>query len=162
MRQALLRIAALTLVGLGSGITTPLWADTLELTATIRDFRASHPDFEQGVFTVDQGFVSEAIGIDRKPVYVGGASTPTTNGQTLFDQWYRNVPGVNTSVDIPLVLDNGLPEPGGVYTFSSGAFFPIDGLLFGNEGRAHNYHFTLELHSQFRYEPRSGLHFSRR
>ena len=41
---------------------------------------------------------------------------------------------------------------GGVYTFSDSAFFPIDGELFGNEGRTHNYHFTLEMHTDFTYE----------
>lgn len=51
----------------------------------------------------------------------------------------------------------------GMYRFSrTGSddepeFFWIDGRGFGNEGRAHNYSFTMELHWTFTYEP--GLTF---
>jgi fibro-slime domain-containing protein len=37
-------------------------------------------------------------------------------------------------------------------------FFPIDGELWGNEGRRHNYHFTLEASTTFEY--RGGEVFS--
>jgi fibro-slime domain-containing protein len=33
------------------------------------------------------------------------------------------------------------------------SFFPIDNQLFGNEGRAHNQHFTFEAHTEFTFEP---------
>src|SRR5262249_33886945 len=33
----------------------------------------------------------------------------------------------------------------------NGAFFPIDGQLFGNQGRNHNFHFTVEIAVKFRY-----------
>ena len=33
----------------------------------------------------------------------------------------------------------------GLFSFGSTSFFPIDGELFGNEGRSHNYHFTYEI-----------------
>jgi len=35
---------------------------------------------------------------------------------------------------------------------SNNAFFPIDGLGFGNQGQSHNYSFTYELHTTFTYK----------
>jgi fibro-slime domain-containing protein len=126
------------------------------LPATIRDFQASHPDFENGLAT-DRGFVATTIGADRKPVYVGGAGTATTHGAANFNQWYNDVPGINLSMPYDLVLaDAG----GGVYEYQDSSFFPIDGLLFGNEGNSHNYHFTLELHSTFTYQTGQMFNFT--
>jgi fibro-slime domain-containing protein len=124
------------------------------LPTIIRDFHASHPDFENGLAT-DRGFVSTTIGGDRKPVYIGGAGTTTTHGAANFNQWYNDTPGTNLSMAYDLALtDIG----GGIYEFEDTSFFPIDGLLFGNEGNAHNYHFTLELHSTFTYQAGQTFH----
>ena len=41
--------------------------------------------------------------------------------------------------------------PAGTFTFSDNAFFPLDNLGFGNQGNAHNFHFTTEIHSTFKY-----------
>ena len=38
-----------------------------------------------------------------------------------------------------------------MFTFQSTAFFPLDGQGWGNQGRPHNYHFTTEVHTEFRY-----------
>jgi fibro-slime domain-containing protein len=118
------------------------------LTATVRDFSSDHPDFEY-VIQDDRGLVADQLGADGKPVYTGDPTTPTTNGQEFFDQWYRDVDGVNVPFEIDLVLvDNG----DGTWTYDNSEFFPLDDMGFGNEGRSHNYHFTLELHSEFTYE----------
>lgn len=118
------------------------------LVAVVRDFQASHPDFEY-VIQVDPGIVEAQIGPDQKPVYAGNPTTPTTNGKEAFDQWYRDVPGINMSSQTQMPLtDNG----DGTYTFEDPEFFPIDDMHFGNEGNIHNYHFTLELHTEFIYE----------
>jgi fibro-slime domain-containing protein len=123
---------------------------SITLTTTVRDFLISHPDFEYNIAD-DRGFVAGTIGSDRKPVYVGGAGTVTTNGQFYFDQWYRDVSGTNMTTSIDLTLNETFPGSG-IYSYSNSAFFPIDNQLFGNEGLGHNYHFTLELHSQFTYQ----------
>ncbi len=117
------------------------------LHGTLRDFRQSHPDFEYTI-QVDPGIVAPALGGDEKPVYAGNPSTPTTHGQQDFDQWYRDVPGVNLAIplEIPLTLQNGL------FTYDNSAFFPIDGQGHGDEGNAHNYHFTLEIATEFTYQ----------
>lgn len=118
------------------------------LKAIVRDFSVSHPDFEYTIGD-DLGIVQSMLGPDAKPVYAGNPTTPTTTGKDNFDQWYNDVPGVNMAIptEIPL-MDAG----NGTYTFASNAFFPIDDQGFGNEGNIHNYHFTLEMRTQFEYK----------
>lgn len=125
-------------------------ASQISLTGTVRDFNDSHPDFEY-LIAVDPGIVTSTLGADGKPVYAGTAGNPTTNGATAFDQWYRDTAGVNLSTPLTIVLDNTITADPNVYTYTNGSFFPIDGALFGNQGRSHNYHFTYELHSAFTY-----------
>ena len=117
------------------------------LTVTLRDFQSSHPDMEYDI-AVDPGIVETDLGADGLPVYAGGTNG-STNGQAPFDQWYRDVPGVNQTIPYQLELDL---QADGTLSFDSAAFFPIDDQGFGNEGNSHNYHFTLELHTQFTYE----------
>lgn len=118
------------------------------LKATVRDFSVSHPDFEDFLGD-DKGIVQSLLGMDGKPVYAGNPTTPTTSGKENFDQWYRDVAGVNIPIPIEITLT---PVGNGTYTYSNSAFFPIDGQGFGDEGNIHNYHFTLELRTQFVYE----------
>jgi fibro-slime domain-containing protein len=118
------------------------------LVGVIRDFQSSHPDFE-GVLGTDKGIVEQDIGTDQKPVYAGNPTTPTTNGQDAFDQWYRDVDGVNMTIPLSIPLTDA---GGGIFTFDDSEFFPIDGQGFGDEGNPHNYHFTYEIHAEFTYE----------
>ncbi len=121
--------------------------DVVELTGTVRDFHASHSDFE-AVIGDDRGIVEALLGADGKPVYAGSPATFTTTGKSNFDQWYRDVDGVNRSAPHRLTVRrlNNL-----AFHFSDPEFFPIDGQLFGNEGNEHNYHFTFELAVDFRF-----------
>ncbi|MCC7413803.1 MAG: fibro-slime domain-containing protein [Gammaproteobacteria bacterium] len=132
-------------------------AATITLTGVVRDFCApaiaatctAHPDFEDGIAT-ETGIVEAALGVDGKPVYAkDGLPSSTTHGKVAFDQWYRTTPGVNTATPFAIVLDNTITPDPDVYTFTDGTFFPIDGALFGDQGRSHNYHFTYELHTEF-------------
>ncbi|HJL19729.1 MAG TPA: fibro-slime domain-containing protein [Sandaracinaceae bacterium LLY-WYZ-13_1] len=118
------------------------------LTVVVRDFRASHPDFEAYIGS-DPGIVERVLGDDDKPVYAGGSATTTSRAR--FDEWYRDVPGVNRSVEIELPLRPSPSDPG-LFVHEDLDFFPIDDRLFGNEGRAHNFHFTLEASGTFLYE----------
>jgi fibro-slime domain-containing protein len=117
------------------------------LLATVRDFQAAHPDFEDFLGD-DLGIVQDDLGSDEKPVYNGNPTTDTTTGQANFDQWYRDVNGVNQAFEVPLVLT---PSGGGVSTYDNPSYFPLDDQGFGNEGNAHNYHFTNEVHTHFTY-----------
>lgn len=116
------------------------------LTGVLRDFKEDHPDFEDFLGD-DPGIVKEDLGADGKPVYAGSGGNPTTTNQTNFDQWYRDVAGVNKAVTFPITLS----KTGAVFTFENNAFFPLDGQGFGDEGHPHNYHFTYELHTTFHY-----------
>ncbi|MEI9952468.1 MAG: fibro-slime domain-containing protein [Pseudomonadota bacterium] len=123
------------------------------LHTTIRDFHETQSDFElpNAGDRIDSGMVEPFIGADRTPVYAGMPTTPITpSGKAGFDVWYHDTPGVNqtTTYDLQLSEDPRMP---GNYSYENRAFFPIDNRLFGNEGNFHNYHFTLETHTEFVY-----------
>jgi fibro-slime domain-containing protein len=120
-----------------------------QLTAHIRDFNDTHPDFEH-YLGAKQGIVQAMLGADHKPVYGPEPQVApiVTTSQAMFDQWYRDVPGVNMPTTITLPLTEVSP---GNFVYDSSAFFPIDNQLFGNQGRNHNFHFTTEIHTQFTY-----------
>lgn len=118
------------------------------LNATIRDFRAAHPDFE-GALGDDRGLVRVDLGGDGKPVYAPAGATTTVSGQASFDQWYRDVAGTNMAFTEPLPLTE---SPPGTFTFDDSTFFPLDGKGFGEEVMGHNFHFTTEVNGTFVYK----------
>jgi fibro-slime domain-containing protein len=118
------------------------------LTGTLRDFKDDHPDFEKFLGD-DRGIVKTDLGSDKKPVYASATTTPTTTGKANYDQWYRDVDGINLPSAFAITMsDSG----GGVFTYTNSEFFPLDGKGFGNQGREHNFHFTYELHTTFFYK----------
>jgi len=136
-------------------------AFALTVPTTIRDFNADHPDFEGNIDGVVTGKVSNTLGGNGNPVpvfteNVAGSSFTT---HANFNQWYNDVPGVNQSAAYNLNLAETAPGSG-IYKFESTSFFPIDNQLLGNEGRSHNYHFTLELHNAFTYHPNQTFSFT--
>ena len=126
----------------GANVCTP------SFTGVLRDFRDTHPDFEKFMGD-DQGIVKDTLGSDGKPVYASSGTTPTTSGKANFDQWYRDVSGVNLRIVYTLPATKGVD---GSWVFDDSSFFPLDGNAFGNEGRNHNFHFTFELHTEFSYK----------
>ena len=131
----------------------------VKLTATVRDFQTTFPDIEPGNWVEDRGIVAQELGPDDKPVYAHTGATLTVSGPTTFAQWYRDVPGVNRSTTISLPLTPSASKTG-VYTYSNLDFFPIDDQLFGNEGQPHNYGFTVEVVTTFRYQGGETFTFS--
>jgi fibro-slime domain-containing protein len=83
-------------------------------------------------------------------VWAATSANPTVTTKENFDQWYRDVPGVNLTSYLSLQLTESPTIPG-LYEYSNTAFFPIDGQYFGNEGLSHNYHFTLAVSTEFIY-----------
>lgn len=131
--------------------------DTLVLPIVLRDFPVSHPDFED-FNGQETGIVADLLGSDGKPVYAHpGSTTATTTGQSAFDQWYRDVPGVNQTFVQTITLGR---LGSGDYQFSNSSFFPLDGSGFGNEGNSHNFHFTSEVHYWFEYRGNETLEFT--
>jgi len=130
-------------------------AEMISLDVTYRDFHASHVDFENYLGD-DKGIVQTTLGLDDKPVYAGLAGNPSTHGTTAFNQWYNDVPGVNMTLNSTL----DFTKVGDNYVYSNSSFFPLDGQLFGNEGRSHNYHFTMEMHTDFTYQEGQVFNFT--
>ncbi len=123
------------------------------LTGVIRDFSIAgstwHPDF-QHFLGDDRGIVAPLLGSDGKPVYANtNGTTPTTTGKADYDQWYRDVSGVNYKSFYQVTF---VPGQNGVSTFNDQSFFPIDGQGWGDQGQPHNYGFTFELHTEFIYQ----------
>lgn len=95
----------------------------------------------------------------QKPTYAGPATgTVTTTGADNFAWWFKTDDSgtVNKPKEVSLILT---PNGDGTFTFDSSSFFPIDNDLFGNEGDAHNYHFTSEFHINFTYQPGQTFEF---
>ncbi|MCB9667439.1 MAG: fibro-slime domain-containing protein [Myxococcales bacterium] len=122
------------------------------LAVTFRDFNDTHPDFENWDLVIDPaaaqpGVVEDELGDDGNPVRADDGPAVTT-GAAEFAQWYETVEGVNMAFESTLAL---VEEPSGAYAYDSAAFFPLDDQGFGNDERAHNYHFTTEVHASFFY-----------
>ena len=123
--------------------------------AVIRDFKADGMNFEgptMGRSIDDKGLVKPDLGADHKPVFAPKGPTTTVLDPTQFDSWYRNVDGLN----LPFKFEIWFAPGTGVTTFDSTAFFPLDGAGFGNDGAddqrmMHNFHFTTEIHTEFKY-----------
>lgn len=132
--------------------------DELELPLVLRDFSIEHPDFEtfsgSGPTT---GIVEDRLGADGKPVFKAAKGQVTS--QATFDQWYRDVSGVN----IPFVDTLVLTE---TFEFNSSFFFPLDGRGYGDEGmkdengELRNFAFTSEVRYWFVYRPGQVLRFT--
>jgi fibro-slime domain-containing protein len=140
------------------------------IVGVVRDFKGvneaggGHPDFEiYSGWGVTKGLVAGDLGPSGKPVYASkcesAAAAPTcpqgqqTTSQAAFDQWYRYTSGVNLPY---LIYFEFVPTGGGVVTFDSQLFFPLDGKGFGlsgtgEDGQQHNFGFTTELHTSFKY-----------
>jgi fibro-slime domain-containing protein len=158
-------VTDLTQAGAGSsGVDGGAGCDVI--LGVVRDFKGinepgGHPDFE--AFSgkgVTPGLVGALLGADQKPIYASQCEAmpdkalcpygQMTTSQAAFDEWYRATAGVN----LPYLVYLLFQPNGGVYTFSSNAFFPLDNAGWGNspqEKGRHNYGFTTEIHTAFAY-----------
>ncbi len=145
---------------------SPGLAATVTLPGTVRDFCApaisgtciDHPDFEKTITGQVNGIVQNNL-VGGKPVFSGPNGFGGVSSAASFAQWYTDVPGVNSAQAFSLTLTETGPGTG-IFSFGSGSFFPIDGQLFGNQGRAHNYHLTLELHGSTTFDATDNFTFT--
>lgn len=149
----------LLLTSIISALALPVAADEIVLSGMVRDFQASHPDFETTIVGHQVNCVENILGEDNKPVLNADRAKKCAISQ--FSDWYNDTDN-NQSMALDLTLVKG--EDNDIYTFDSaktpltetspfyGGFFPIDEKLFGNEGNKHNYHFTFEGHGEFTYQ----------
>jgi fibro-slime domain-containing protein len=157
------------------------------IVGVVRDFKGAlpaaggtfepggHPDFEvfEGRAPTTRLVLPDLV--DGKPVYASkcergapksdtcpfGAMTTTAAN---FDQWYKSTDNLNKPY---LVYFNLAAGEGGVPTFYSKHFFPVDGAGWGNSGIGkddtgtkdvqRNFGFTTEVHTKFKYM--GGEHF---
>lgn len=124
-------------------------AATIDLTGTLRDLSVTHPDFEDSCCNLITGLVGSTLGADGTPVYNGGTSLTTADN---FSDWFAGGPNNSGEQSFTITLDNTVTPDPNIYSFSDSSFFPLDGLLGGNEGYQHNYHFTFRLSSEFTYQ----------
>jgi hypothetical protein len=129
------------------------------LRAVVRDVSDAHPDFEAAITGLVPGLVESRLGADGTPRLAAAPSRGAIRDAESFYAWFHDVPGVNRSMPIELPLVETAPGSG-IYEHLSGSFFPIDGLLLGNEGRPHNYHFTLHVHHEFTYRGGEAFRFT--
>ena len=127
---------------------------SIYLQGILRDFKDTHPDFERKpgengfAYGLDPNIVLNTLSSGNKPQYKGGSFSTTTEAN--FDEWYRDIAGVNKNVNYSIELNDS--DGDGTYTYYNASFFPLDGMAgFDNQGRNHNYHFTYEIHSTFTY-----------
>ncbi len=106
------------------------------LRVIIRDFQASHDDFENATDWNTYEVLSP-IGESRKP------EKTSENGPLHLDEWYQNLEGVNQ----PFAVDLWLEPVEDTFVFDSSAFFPIN-----DWGYKDQYLFTTELHTSFEYK----------
>ncbi len=165
---------AITTGGLDAGVVENSGTANCSLvTGVVRDFKdqpddngTGDPDFDAfSGLTPTTGLVQKPLGVDLKPVYAGncgnGSSIFTSGcpyGQMLtteanYNEWYRYTPSVNE----PFLVYLEFVPNGGVYTFDSEEYFPLDGAGWGNnangdDGKPHNFGFTTEVHLEFTYK----------
>lgn len=173
--------------------------DSITLPGTIRDFKGNHPNFGfgaifgkdhneyvaphltqvDGVWTTNEtgkNIVTNQLGVDGKPVFNSSNTVNTVTNADDFNQWYNDTPGVNLSKSFSLNLSK---NSDGMYYYSTDAFFPIDGEMYGRiaddpallfepsdayweaQGfKDRNYFFTYETHSRFVYKGNEVFTFS--
>ncbi len=149
------------------GLSAPATA-AIVLNATVRDFCSSayaavqgctnHVDFDNAGILAVPNAVESTLGADGKPVFNAAPSSVFSNAAN-FDQWYRDTPGVNRSIATALTLHE-TASGSGLYEYVNAAFFPINGQGWGNQGNSRNYHFTMELHTTFNYQPGQVFSFT--
>jgi len=163
-------LVTLSLVALTPSVAPAAIAFTFH--PIVRDFHQTQTDFEEldfnahtptAFFANDQtnkiekgivGPLGSPLGGNGLPVY-SSIRDPgfynTVSSAASFAQWFADIAGTNIQVpNVPLPFtDNG----NGTYSYNNTSFFPIDNQGFGNEGNAHNQHFTAQIHQPFTYQP---------
>lgn len=146
-------------VALGAALSGLPSQAAVVLTGTLRDFCAPSTtectrltDFEGATPGVVTGMVGSTL-VGGLPV-AGANINAGGSSAANFAQWFVNTPGVNKAGSLTMNLGQ---NASGAYTYSNNSFFPLDGLGYGNQGRSHNYHFTLHLEGQLAFsDPTAG------
>ena len=105
--------------------------------------------------------------LNDQPGALGTNDAGAVHSSETFNQWFRDVPGVNMSKTLTLRFNR---QSDGTYVFDDrtdpkyselGGFFPIENELYGQSGGSpdRNFHFTFELHTTFEYDASQSQFF---
>jgi fibro-slime domain-containing protein len=132
---------------------------------------SGHPDFEHYLGNGVAGMAQQSLGVSGVPVHAptcvawsSNLCAPPTNATPTWDpsvdwfgMWYVDSPTYNKTIVQTLTLPK---IAGGAYQYSSTAFFPIDGMGWGNTpGQTHNFGFTSVTRYWFEYMGAATLAF---
>lgn len=144
------------LVGSMTLVSAPVFAGVMSLSGTIYDHTIDEADFQDGISGLRYGMVSSTLGTDGLPEYIGVNGYGAVDSTETFDNWWTADKGSKS-----ITIDLNETSPGsGLYSYGSSAFFPIDGELSGNEGLAHNYHFSMHLEGQTSFTALDTFNFT--
>jgi len=154
--------AGSTTVGL---VESQLGPDRVPVAASLRGWKINGEFRDSGGRNIMPSSFDADLGDYQGGLQQGGTGNGLTSADR-FDQWYKDVPGVNASAIVPLtfnkvegtnryVFDSSVDEP---YR-SMGGFFPINGELYGNYSGGKNFHFTTEVRTMFTYKHGTGQVF---
>ena len=128
------------------GHRTDMIADTLD--SEWRPVPGSEPYINHYCKYWFRDWNNGAKGDFTKPLYTK-VSGGTSDAVILFEE----ISSVDHDTAFKnIVIEDSLPfirKDNGMYEYRNESFFPLDGRGFGNEGRSHNYSFTMVLHYVF-------------
>eukprot|EP00457_Paulinella_chromatophora_P000014 gb/GEZN01000014.1/.p1 GENE.gb/GEZN01000014.1/~~gb/GEZN01000014.1/.p1 ORF type:complete len:4933 (-),score=561.68 gb/GEZN01000014.1/:135-14933(-) len=152
-----------------------LEANTMYVSGILRDFRKAHPDFNLTFQHADDApgmeFVASDLDNNGRLRMLVGPGQPSREGSTRaaglglpgyqaeagFYDWFYTDPNPDTSQarNLQVVHSEALSDTSntGKYTFFTTTFWPVDNVLFGNEGDDHNRFFTWEIRTYLTYNP---------
>jgi fibro-slime domain-containing protein len=128
-------------------------ASAITLVGTVYDKVANNADFEGWISGPTPGMVSDTL-VGGLPQFVGPNGAGGVPNAAAFDLWWQNTHGA-TAINLPLT-----EGPAGVFKYANSSFFPIDGMLTGNQGNTHNYHFTMKLAGQTSFTAADSFNFT--
>lgn len=155
-----MRHFAIALIGGFTTLSSVASAASVTLSGTVRDFCAPSIDSTCTQLSDFEGAIPGVVTGMVAPTLTGGLPSPGANivagasSAENFAQWFVDSPGVNLSQPISIALTEGVP---GIFSYSNSSFFPINGQLFGDQGRGSNFHFTVHLEGQLSFaDPTPG------
>lgn len=122
-------------------------------------FWGKYMDFDNhGDFHLDRAAPRDACGVVMADTAgsKGGSSSGGIPSAAAFAKWYHDMLGSNLSARHVIDLVRG---DDGIYSYLEDEFHPIDGLLYGNEGQAHNYYLTYTFGASFVHSACNGQFF---
>lgn len=174
-------------ISIFSDLHAQQYPDTIWIPVTFYDFHSdfSNPEFEvEHAGSLQHNMVADTLDKDHKPVL-----GPDPFFNYYINKWFRKwepgdyeIPDYQDRLGLEVefktvkydtafknvVIKDSLPfvhVSNGTYIFERSGekdipeFFWLDGKGFDNEGRKHNYSFTMELHSQFTYQKELSFQF---